>query len=288
VKYPVLAGKKFQKIPFTFVNALDCEPEFSDSPLLSLADLCLAIYRGEADYRQALFMQGQATLFFKGFEPKNVRIGAGCFISSEQENADAKYLEVSGNGLPEMRTSQSNLHEASIRLGLAFIDQGKAESGDALGKRMAVKTASMKNIAITAADGVKRQCQFAAEWAGADPEDVDVRPNLDFDDAAVAALDLLNLWTVKLQGAPLSEQSYHAYLQKNGYTEMGYKEEKALCEEESASLGGLPQPQGQRMKEPPPEDGEEEDPQAQDGKDAKRKPEAKGQKAPLKNDAAHG
>ncbi len=59
---PSIGGKTLDEIPFIFINAKDIVPDPDAPPLLGLGQLALTIYRGEADYRQALFMQGQDTL----------------------------------------------------------------------------------------------------------------------------------------------------------------------------------------------------------------------------------
>jgi hypothetical protein len=58
---PRVRGQTLNEIPFVFVNCKDIVVDPDDPPLIDLAKLCLAIYRGEADYRQSLFLQGQDT-----------------------------------------------------------------------------------------------------------------------------------------------------------------------------------------------------------------------------------
>jgi hypothetical protein len=61
-KLPSFGGKTLEKIPFVFIGPRDLVPEPDAPVLLPMARLGLAIYRTEADYRQALYMQGQDTL----------------------------------------------------------------------------------------------------------------------------------------------------------------------------------------------------------------------------------
>ena len=57
--YPMIRGKRLGKIPFVFTNISDTTSMIQSPPLLPLANLCLAIYRSEADYRHGLYMQAQ-------------------------------------------------------------------------------------------------------------------------------------------------------------------------------------------------------------------------------------
>jgi hypothetical protein len=63
---PSLAGKPLDAVPFVFVGPRDLVPTPDMPVLMPLARIALAIYRTEADYRQALYMQGQDTLVVVG------------------------------------------------------------------------------------------------------------------------------------------------------------------------------------------------------------------------------
>jgi hypothetical protein len=78
---PNLRGKTLEELPFVFINSKDIVSSPDDPPLLGLARLTLAIYRGEADYRQNLFMQGQDTLVVIGVADETFRIGAGATVT---------------------------------------------------------------------------------------------------------------------------------------------------------------------------------------------------------------
>ena len=104
---PSIRGRVLDKIPFVFINSKDVVPEPEEPPLLGLARRALTIYRGEADYRQALFMQGQDTLVVMGASggpngEAEFRVGANATINLPI-NGNAKYIGVDSKGLPEMR-----------------------------------------------------------------------------------------------------------------------------------------------------------------------------------------
>ena len=233
---PHIAGKVNRAIPFVFVNAGDLSLTPDEPPLDGLARLCLAIYRGEADYRQNLFMQGQDTLVRIGIigDEKPVRTGAGACIDVPI-NGDAKYIGVSSNGLPEQRQAlEADYARAYQKSGQLMDATSRAkESGDALRIRVAAQTATLPQIAKTGAAGLERVLKKLAVWYGANPDEVKVTPNLRFSDAEINGQTLVSIIQAKALGAPISEQSVHEFLRSQGATKMSYEDELAIIETEN-------------------------------------------------------
>jgi len=226
---PNFMGKQLDKIPFVFVNSKDLSPVPDVPPLDGLAKLCLAIYRGEADYRQNLFMQGQDTLVrigASGDEDDVVRTGAGARIDVPL-GGDAKYIGVSSNGLPEQRQALENDYSRAIQKSGQLVDATSRakESGDALRIRVAAQTATLPQIAKTGAAGLEKILKFIAEWYGANPDEVIVTPNLNFTDAEGNGQTFVQLMQAKGLGAPISEPSLHNWMQEQGFTNLTYEQE---------------------------------------------------------------
>lgn len=263
---PMIRGNALKRIPFVFINTKDIVPNPDRPPLMGLGKKCLTIYRGEADYRQNLFMQGQDTLLIAG-DMKNVeekdpsvlaqsdtpiRTGAGSVIHVEQ-GGTAEYIGVSGDGLAEQgKALENDKRDAENKAGrLLDNSSGNAESGDALQTRVAAQTATLKSIARTSATGLQMLLRICAEWMGANPEEVKVIPHLDFSEADLAGRDLVDLMTARSLGAPLSLKSIHALQVKRGITEMTYEDETNELETEDAELisrGVLPDPELERKQ----------------------------------------
>ncbi|MBE6406463.1 MAG: DUF4055 domain-containing protein [Lentisphaerae bacterium] len=224
--YPEIRGKRLGKVPFIFVNTSDTTPMIQAPPLLPLANICLAIYRGEADYRHALYMQAQSTLFLKGFPLDDPpMMGAGNYIHTESPDAAGSFLEISGAGLSEMRESLAELHKTAVSMGMSLAENGDSESGEALKTRLSVKLALLENLANTSGAAFRKILRLAAEWCSVDPDTVLFEPNLDFTESSVSASDVSYLWNAKKEGLPLSERSIHEWLRKNDYTGLSYEEE---------------------------------------------------------------
>lgn len=248
---PMYNGKTMQAIPFVFCNAMDLVAEPDRPPLLTLANDALTIYQGEADYRQALFMQGQDTLIVRGGIQNNdqvddkapVRVGAGARIDVTPEG-DAKYIGVSGQGLAEQRKALETDHkDAQSRSGsLTSAESASQESGDALRIRTTTKTASLVGIAHTGAAALEQVLKYIAEWMGANPDEVSVVPNVDFSKTMMLGQDFVQIITAKNQGAPISAQSIHSWLEDNSMTTMSFEAEMEQIKKENTQYGDLLQP----------------------------------------------
>lgn len=242
--FPTIRGQNLERLPFVIINTKDLVSTPDDPPLLGLARLALAVYRGEADYRQNLFMQGQDTLVIigdmqdDGGEAK--RVGAGALVRLPA-GGDAKYVGVNSTGLAEQREAlQNDRNQALLKTG-ALINSGSAEreSGDALRIRVAAQTASLNQIALTGAAGLEQLLQTAAEWVGADPKQVAVRPNLEFAANDLTGKSLVELISAKAMGAKLSHRSIHALMRDRGITKLEFDEETAEIDtEEPMELPG--------------------------------------------------
>jgi hypothetical protein len=235
---PQIGGVSLNEIPFVFINTNDLVPEPDLPPLLGLSNLALAIYRGEADYRQTLFMQGQDTLVVIGDESEEeLAVGANAMIKLPA-GGDAKYIGVNSNGLKEMKEAIANDKLQASEQGARLMDFGEnnRQSGEALKIRVAAKTASLTSIAQTGAEGLQRILRKAAEWVGADPEQVIVTPNLKFADEELTGKQAMEWMQAKVMGAPISSRSIHRLMQERGVTEYDYEEELDEIDSEGAGL----------------------------------------------------
>ena len=229
---PKIKGKKTPKeIPFTFINSMDLVPEPEESPLLDLANLAITVYRGEADYRQNLFMQGQDTLVIiggtsrkKGGEQE--RVGAGAKINIPMKG-DAKYIGVDSKGLPEQRLALDNDKKEASQLGGQLLDTATRtkESEGSLGIRVSGQTATLNEIVLTGAAGLENALKQSARWLGADDKLVKVTPNMDFADDDMDSESLKEFMEAYILGAPISLKTIHGIMFKKELTTMTFEEE---------------------------------------------------------------
>lgn len=232
---PQLRGQKLDFIPFTFINSKDLLPEPDEPPLKGLAEMCKGIYQSEADYRQNLYMQAQDTLVVIGGvknptglpgEPEALRTGAGARIDVDQ-GGDAKYIGVSADGLTEQRLAiEADRKRAQVKAGELIQNTGsQMESGQALSTRFNAQTATLNQMATTAAAGLESALKMIARWKGADDEKVKVTPNTEFIDFALNGAEFKALMEARNLGFPVSLKSLHALAADRGITVMDYVNE---------------------------------------------------------------
>lgn len=241
VDNPRLGSTVLDEIPFLFVNASTITPSPMKPPLLRLSNLALSIYRGEADYRQTLYMSGQDTFVVIGDEqsentPK--RMGAGAIMHLPM-GASGEYQGINSAGLPEQRMALESDRSRAESMGTQLLDAESraAESGEALSIRLAAATAVLNQIALTGALALERLLRKAAVWVGADPNQVKIMPNMDFADEPVDPTFILEVLRAKQSGGtvPLSDEAIHAYFQAHDLTEFEFAEEMAKVREEAAA-----------------------------------------------------
>lgn len=249
MEIPTLRGASAEAIPFSFINSKDLLSTPDKPPLIGLGRLSITIYRGEADYRQNLFMQGQDTLVTIGDiqtdggaspEPaEGTRVGAGAMINMEL-GGDAKYVGVSSTGLSEQRESlQNDRKRASTKsIQISGDDTNEDESGKALRIRISAETANLTQIALAGAGGLEHVLKSLAVWAGANPDEVVVTPNLEFVTNDLEGKDLVDLMTAKNLGAPLSNESIHKLQKERGLTSMEFEEEMVMAQDEGLGTPG--------------------------------------------------
>ena len=240
---PMMRGVPFEGIPFVFVNSKDILSDVDTPPLNGLAQLCKTIYQGEADYRQNLYMQSQETLVVKGGvrnpdgapgEDEAIRTGAGSRIDVDAMG-DAKYIGVSANGLSEQRLAiENDRKRAEIKSGQIIQNNGsQMESGQALTTRFNAQSATLNQIAATSAAALESVLRHIAVLHNADPQEVQVTPNLEFIDFALDGQNFSQLVAARQQGLPLSLESLHEVLADRGLTKLDFTSEMERIKEEN-------------------------------------------------------
>lgn len=255
---PSYLGKTLNEIPFVFVNACDCSSKPDYPPLDDLGNQSISAYCLSADYKQALHMQGQDTLLIKGrvinselkqeqvgsdysdARQQGIRTGAGSVINVTPDG-DAKFIGVSGDGIPEMRQALDNAYSRCEAKAGKLIARGESfESGESLKTRLTAQTATLNQIALTGAFALERCLKIIARWIGANEDEVVVKPNLEFSDFSNTADDLVKLMTAKDLGCPISYESIYEYMISHGYVKVPFVTQiKMLKKEKKTNIGDV-------------------------------------------------
>lgn len=235
---PQYMGKTLDKIPFVIVNSVDITSEPDDPVLLDLSNLCLTLYRSDADYRQNLFMQGQDTFVTIGGsfdEDDAVRTGAGARIDLPL-GADAKYVGVESSGLQEQREALDRLESRAGTMGAQTLDSTsrERESGDSMRIRVASRTADLNQVADAGAMALEEILKTCAIWMNENPDEVKVTPNKEFGETPLTGQTMVEMATSRTLGFPISAKSLHDIARKRKLTALTYEEEQAEAKKEEA------------------------------------------------------
>lgn len=241
---PTIQGRTCPQIPFVFVNATSATSEPCDPPLLSLSDLVLNTYKLSADYSLSLHASCSPTLVTKGLKQrapgeKQVRLGSGGHVELGSEiSAEAKFLEIEGKSIPEMRQAvQAAKDLCQARAGEVIDTSSRGrESGSAMESRISVRTANLHAIVQSGATGLERLLKIMGRWLGMEEDKVALikcKPNYLFSKPTLSAIELKSLVESKLMGgALLSLKSIHTYLVSRGFTTLSFEELRAEWESE--------------------------------------------------------
>jgi hypothetical protein len=234
---PNIQGRELTEIPFVFINANSTTSCPQDPPLLSLVDLCLHLYRLQADYSAELHGQTSATLITKGLtktpkdEKKPQRLGVGGHVDlGSNKDSDAWFLELSGKGLPELRIAVNDVKQLARERSGEIVDQSSRgrESGSSLEQRISVRTATLHSIAQHGAEGVSKLLKVMARWVGMTDDQISrikIVPNTVFAKTSFDSIDLLALAKSKLSGGAIIPFSMiHQYLVQKGLTTLSFDE----------------------------------------------------------------
>lgn len=212
-------------LPFVFVNVNDLTASPDDVPLYGLAKIAVRIYRMDADLTTSLHMTSEPTPWISGFaDPKAAikegQVPQGIGASTLwvlPENGAAGFLEFNGPGIEKQLDVIQKNYDRAVMFGAQLLsDKGAVqESGEAKKVRLDSQHATLKTIAMTSAAGLERALKNAALWVGANPDEVEVKPNLDFFDHTLSAQEITAVVQGWMNGAYSWETAFQR-LQKGG------------------------------------------------------------------------
>lgn len=236
LKTPSIMGMTLDQIPFVIVNSCDLISDVDDPALLDLGNLCMTIYRADADYRQNLYMQGQDTFVTSGAglqEGDSIRTGAGARLDLPL-GGKAEYVGVSGSGLEAQSKDLEKLESRAGSMGANTLDSTsrERESGDSMRIRVAARTADMNQIVETGATALENLLKICARWMGENEDEVSVNPNKEFGEMPLTGQTMVEMATARSLGFPLSAKSMHDLAFKRRMTNLTFEEEMEQAKSE--------------------------------------------------------
>ena len=238
---PTIRGRVWNELPFVFVNANDITSSPEIPPLMPFAELCLSIYKDEADYGLHRHLQSQDTLVLtegetgtgqmslfeqNAQELGDIATGAGKYIYGPH-GFEADYIGVKAEGLDAQRSAIQDARKEAEALGgflLSSDEEGDRASGEALRIRVATKRTSLQSVSLTAGLALYEMLKKAGRAIGIsddilnDPERLSVTPNTDFTSDHIDPQQLDFLMSAKQKGAPVTFADLANYLRRQNFT----------------------------------------------------------------------
>lgn len=220
--FPMRKGQRLNFIPFALPWVVPTPP------LLDLADVNLAHYRGTADLKHGLHYTALPTPWVAGEgvdTSKPLSIGSGTAWVLGKDGS-AGMVEFTGKGLGALRQDLQDMQRMMATLGARLLEEAPhyAETALSVSMRHSSDYATLRMIAQV----VEQQLTFALQihcwWVGPEVLVTDVKAKVElnkvFFDQSVSA-DELRALLLALQANTISYKTFYARLANTGWTREG-------------------------------------------------------------------
>jgi hypothetical protein len=215
-------GTAFDHIPFWFTSLVYDQTHMDKSPLNEVADANIAHYRLCADIQSALFHCAHPTPVFSGFhfddDKHKVVLGSMQGISSPDPGASAKYLELTGNSISELRAERDAVIKELAALGARSLSTAAVNSQTAAETTQinaSGDTAVLNTLAGTMNSIFIQALKVMAEFQGEDTSGITFDMNREFMPSKLASNEIAVLLNAVLQKA-MSIEDFIEILQTGG------------------------------------------------------------------------
>jgi hypothetical protein len=229
-------GARWEEIPFKLT--------LGESPLYDLAMVNIAHYRNSADHEENLYIHGQGTLFinpgemtaeqFNEANPDGVQVGSRRgHVLGNGGSADMLQIEANSAVAKAMDDKEAQM----IMLGARLITI-KAQNQTAEAARIAAsgEHSVLSDLVGNASEMIEASLEFAAIFAGADPEKVTYQLNDDFWDVSADPSTIMSSIQL-LDRQVIAKSDFRTHLRKVGWLEQGRTDED--IDEEVEQAGGF-------------------------------------------------
>lgn len=233
----------WDEIPFTFVGAINNEPDVDKPPLYDIAEINIAHYRNSADYEFSSFMVGQPTPVFAGLTQswvdQNMKGGVGLGSSTAvmlPENGSAELLQAEPNSMPlkGMEFKEMQL----VKIGARIIqDSTGVETAEAARIRFAGQNSKLGAIIGNVEDAFIKCFVWAGLFMGSNT-DPEVTINKQLYSAAIDP-QLLMASIQMMDRAVIAKSDLQGILRRSGMIKEGRTDEEINAEAKSADPMGM-------------------------------------------------
>lgn len=186
---PTFGGRTLNYIPFILVSHEGNKPEHVTPPLLALCRVALSHFKNSADREHAIFLTSSPTPWIAGSLPQNKvpqTLGSGA-LWLLPEGATCGMLEFSGAGVQAQRELMEEKVATMATLGARLVNTqiNRNEQPEVAAARTRSELSLLHGVVINAQDAINWLLRIAAEWMGADPDEVQVTLSKDMIEATM-------------------------------------------------------------------------------------------------------
>lgn len=239
-------GARLDYIPLTVGGAMDMDLKPDVPPLIGVARAALAYCQEYADYRMALFMAYQATLFVYNASEPPTTVGSGMVValSSAEIGKDvrAEYVTPPASAIEAHERAMDREQASAVRSGAAMFDNAGTpgqESGEARRLRFSAETATIRSIANASAailEGALRDIGRMIGLGDGEIAEIVVAPPDNLLEGRMAGADITALVNAWERGA-FGFETLYENLQRGRIASI-----ERTAEEEQALIDALPAP----------------------------------------------
>jgi hypothetical protein len=194
-----LQGYAFDSIP---VFPVGCQKNSfcpQTSPMKGLSEICLSIYRKDADLSNAQYMTCNPNLTITGadseIDDEGNETGIPHIVGSQVAliipNPDAKvfYPNTDTSALEHCRTAIQDLYSEAVMYSISLVGQEKksAEAEGTVELRQNAHNATLVNVVYNCSSALRNALKFAARISGADENAVELVVSTDFSKKTISA-----------------------------------------------------------------------------------------------------
>jgi len=235
---PDVKENRINKIPFVVANVQRLGYDFEKPFLEALSDASIKLFQSSARLEDNLEWGGKSTLFTQNYamgDKERVVVGNGAVNKTSADSAAAHYATAGIDGIEPSRKDVEEKKADCVALGVDLVNQG-VESGVALATRTNIKTASLKTLAKTGAEGTEQLLKVGAEWLGANTDEVNIIANTSFSDPQYTADDLVKM-SMLVRNGDMSKEAFFMILKKMGLTIADILDDEELVKEIEVQAG---------------------------------------------------
>ena len=168
---PMMNGKALGYIPFVIFGPAHNDVAIQKPPVYDLVTLNLSHYRSTADLEHGAHFTGLPTPVITGYQAgddEKLSIGSTTAWVFPSPDADAKYLEFTGQGLAALENRLKAKEEGMAAIGARMLapEKSAAEAAKTVQLRHSGEGAVLGSIGDMIEHGFNRILQIMADWSG--------------------------------------------------------------------------------------------------------------------------